>query len=205
MGRGEEGKILTSDEVEELGIDAARSLALQSLTERPVIEGTLTVRVRSFVRRGRGDWEELTDGLQEITVSLDRPEPVEVARRSLPEGRYNAVRTIFGRVEAEVVRGLTVGGEPITGTIQVDLGPEGTLTLLSQGGPGGPGAGDRPPGAGNAEWHLAPAGGRRPARGPRRLPTGLPGASGPTPLRAPKRQNRPPRHRWSSSPPGGDL
>jgi len=145
-GVGEVEVVLSSDEVEELGIEMTRALALeangigawetvpsfQTSSERPVIEGTLTVRVRSFVRRGRDDWEELTDGLQEVTVSLDRPEPVEVARRSLPEGRYDAVRTIFGRVEAEVVRGLRVGEEPVTGTIQVDLGPEGTLTLLNR-------------------------------------------------------------------------
>lgn len=124
--------VLSSEEVADLGQEAARGLALAGFVQRPVIEGTLTVQVRSFARRGEGDWEELTDGLQEITVSLDQSEPVEIARRSLADGRYDAVRTDFSRVEAEVVRGLTVGGEPITGTVRVDLGPEGSLTLVER-------------------------------------------------------------------------
>lgn len=99
-------------------------------TEGEAIEGILTVWVRSFVRRGDQDWEELTDGFQQLTLSLQDPEPAEVARRSLPEGSYEAVRTVFTRVHAQVIRGLDVNGEPVTGLIRVDLGPEGTLTVV---------------------------------------------------------------------------
>jgi hypothetical protein len=81
-GFGEVEVVLTSDEVAELQ-EAARSMVLadaEATSHGSTVEGTLTVRVRSYARRGPGDFVELTNGVQEVTVSLSHPEPVEIAR-----------------------------------------------------------------------------------------------------------------------------
>jgi len=89
------------------------------------------VRVRSYARRGLDDFVELTDGVQEVTVSLSDPEPVELARRSIPAGSYDAVRTFFGRIEANIESGLVIEGIDIRGTVPVDLGSLGTFSVLT--------------------------------------------------------------------------
>ncbi len=139
-GFGEVEVVLTPHAVEKV-VDAVRRTAPEAQLVAPfssragpeadgdAIEGILIVWVRSFARRGPRDWEELTDGFQQLTLSLQDPEVAEVARRSLPEGGYEAVRTVFARVHAQVIRGLDVNGEPVTGLVRVELGPDGTLTV----------------------------------------------------------------------------
>jgi hypothetical protein len=132
-GFGEVEVVLTSDEVAELQ-EAARSMVLadaEATSHGSTVEGTLTVRVRSYARRGPGDFVELTDGVQEVTVSLSDPEPVEIARRPMPTGSYDAVRTFFGRIEANIESGLVIDGIPIIGTVPVDLSPTGTLSVVT--------------------------------------------------------------------------
>jgi hypothetical protein len=155
-GVGEVEVILAPDELTDL-VSNTPSLqaSVVSLAPGDSIEGTLRVHVRSFARRPGGTFEELTDGVQEITVSLGEPEPIEIARRELsagryeavrvslgePEpieiarrelsaGRYEAVRTFFGRIEVEVTSGLVVDGVPVDGTVIVDLDALGTLSVV---------------------------------------------------------------------------
>jgi hypothetical protein len=130
-GVGDVEVVLTSGEV--IDLSATVQSALVSGIARSTedgIQGTLTVRVRSFARRRDGEFEELTDGVQELTLSLQDPEPVEIARRALSAGRYEAVRTFFSRIEAEVTSGLVIDGVPVEGTIPVDLGALGTLSVV---------------------------------------------------------------------------
>lgn len=129
-GFGDVEVLVSSDEVEE--VQAATTAAILAELGVPAgsshtdpIVGTLTVRMRSFARRGIGDFVELTDGVQELTLSLDDPVSVEVARRSVPAGRYDAVRTFFGRIEAYIESGLVIDGVPIEGRVPVDLGGDG--------------------------------------------------------------------------------
>lgn len=135
-GFGDVEVVLSSDEVEDLQ-EAATGMVLAEVglpsttSHGSNIQGTLTVRVRSFARRGPGDFVELTDGVQEVTVSLSDPEPVEIARRSLPAGSYDAVRTFFGRIEADVTGGLIIDGDPVIGTVRVDLGEDGSLSVVT--------------------------------------------------------------------------
>jgi hypothetical protein len=127
---------LSSDEVAEVQAAASSILAFGSLDRggaslaTPIV-GTLTVRVRSFARRGVADFIELTDGAQDVTLSLSDPRPVEIARRALPAGRYDGVRTFFGRIEADIVSGLVIDGQEVTGRVLVDLGAGGALTVLT--------------------------------------------------------------------------
>lgn len=132
-GFGEVEVILTSDEVTELQ-EEARSIVLAdaaATSHGSTVEGTLTVRVRSYARRGLGDFVELTDGVQEVTVSLSDPQPVEIARRPLPAGSYDAVRTFFGRIEANIESGLVIDGVDIRGIVPVDLGSTGTFSVVT--------------------------------------------------------------------------
>jgi hypothetical protein len=132
-GFGDVEGVLASEEVADLGQEVAASILAeaQPTSHESGIQGTLTVRVRSFARRGIGDFVELTDGVQEIVLSLSDPQPVEIARRSMPAGSYDAVRTFFGRIEANIESGLVVDGQEITGVIPVQLGPDGTFSLVT--------------------------------------------------------------------------
>ena len=135
-GFGDMEVVLSSDEVAELQeVVSAMVLAdgahPAAISHGSAIEGTLTVRVRSFARRGIGDFVELTDGVQEVTVPLGDPEPVEIARRSMPAGSYDAIRTFFGRIEANVTGGLFIDGVEVTGTVRVDLGTDGALSVVT--------------------------------------------------------------------------
>lgn len=135
-GFGDVEVVLSSDEVEGLQEVATGMLLSEvglpsTISHGSNIQGTLTVRVRSFARRGLGDFIELTDGVQEVTVSLGDPEPVEIARRPMPAGSYDAIRTFFGRIEANVTGGLVIDGELITGTVRVDLGEDGALSVVT--------------------------------------------------------------------------
>ena len=98
-------------------------------TDSPRIEGTLTIRLQVFVVRQPSRVIEVMDGTQEVTLSLGDPQAVTIARRDLPAGPYHAVRTVFRRVEADVVRGLEFDGVPVTGRIPVELGPLDRLQI----------------------------------------------------------------------------
>lgn len=132
-GFGEVEVVLASEEVTDLAQEVTASILAEAepTSHASTIQGTLTVRVRSFARRGVGDFVELTDGVQEIVLSLSDPQPVEIARRNMPAGSYDAVRTFFGRIEANIESGLVVDGQEITGVIPVQLGPDGTFSLVT--------------------------------------------------------------------------
>lgn len=132
-GLGEVEVVLAPDELETLGA-SVQSLLASTVEAAPgdSIRGSLTVRVRSFARRPGGTFEELTDGPQDVVVSLVAPEPVEIARRQLSAGRYDGVRTFFSRIEVDVTDGLVVDGVPVQGTVTVDLGTGGALTVLDE-------------------------------------------------------------------------
>ena len=131
-GVGDVEVVLTSDEVVDLQTATLSLLESDPSRQTTVdqIRGTLSVTVRSHARRPNGEFEELTDGPQQVTVSLADPSPIEIVRREVPTGRYEAVRTIFGRIEANVESGLIVDGTPIDGVIPVDLGSLGTLSVV---------------------------------------------------------------------------
>lgn len=136
-GFGDAEVVMSSGEVEDPQGTAASAHLADGEGPLPTshlsgLSGTMTVRVRTYARSGAGDFVELTDGIQELTLPLDDPEPVGIASRSLPAGRYNAVRTVFEKVEADVLGGLVVGELPITGTVRVDLGDAGSLGVVTE-------------------------------------------------------------------------
>jgi hypothetical protein len=85
------------------------------------IEGTLTVGLQIFARRGTRE-VELTDGVQVLELPLDGSSSMIVSRKTLPSGSYRGERIVFSRIEADVEDGLEVGGEPFLGAVEVELG-----------------------------------------------------------------------------------
>jgi hypothetical protein len=133
-GFGDVQVLVSSDEVEDVQEQAASAIltelgAPSTTSYEESIVGTLSLSLRSFARRGVGDFVELTDGVQEVTLPLDDPAPVEVASRAMPAGRYDAVRTFFGHVEATIESGLVIDGQIIEGPVTVDLGEDGFSTV----------------------------------------------------------------------------
>jgi hypothetical protein len=62
-------------------------------------------------------------------MDLEAAEPIVLAHATLSAGRYRGVRTVFRRVEANIVRGLVVDGQPVTGIVRVQLGDGGLLVV----------------------------------------------------------------------------
>lgn len=94
------------------------------------IQGSLSVRVLLEVQDAEGTWFRLTEEPQEITVSLEGTSQPEIGRTVLSDGRYTAVRAAFGRVEADVTRGLDVDGSPIIGRVPVQIPGGGRLLVV---------------------------------------------------------------------------
>lgn len=107
--------------------------ALQSgppgAAQTDAIEGTLTLQVRSYVLTEDDTWVELTDGPTETTVDLQGVQQPRIAVRAVGAGRYRRVRSVFGRVTAQVERGLIVDGEPVVGEVRVRLGNGDVVTV----------------------------------------------------------------------------
>ena len=88
-----------------------------------LLEGTLTLRVQVFaLPRADATPIEVTDGVQQVVMPLSGGAPVLLARKSLAEGSYSVIRTVFLHVEALVEGGLVVNGVAIRGPVRVDLG-----------------------------------------------------------------------------------
>lgn len=130
-GFGEVEILVSSEATAEATSGAARAALSPpaAATSDDPIDGTLSVHVRVWIREAGGQWVEVTDGAREVTMPLSEPTPVLLATGDVRAGSYDAVRTTFGRVRAQVVRGLTVDGDTIVGEIPVELGPDGTLTI----------------------------------------------------------------------------
>jgi hypothetical protein len=93
------------------------------------LAGTLTLSIQVFVLHPPYRMVEVTDGPQMVVLDLESTEPMTLASATVPAGRYRGVRTVFRRVEANVVRGLVVDGQPVTGLVRVQLGSGGALVV----------------------------------------------------------------------------
>jgi len=108
----------------------AEERAREGATRRldPIV-GSLTLRARVEIRQRTGEWLEVTGGPQEVALSLDGSGTAIIARNTLPTGDYDRARVEFGRVEAEVIRGLRVNGDTISGKIPVERAGGGRILL----------------------------------------------------------------------------
>jgi len=93
------------------------------------LQGTLTVNLQVFVRRGDREFE-VTSGTGEVTLPLSGGAPLLFVEGRLPAGSYDGGRVIFHRIRANVMGGLQVGDEPWEGEVEVNLGAGQRLDLV---------------------------------------------------------------------------
>lgn len=102
-------------------------IARQSAAEA---EGLLIAELQAYLRSdATEEWVEITDGPRDLTIDLEGRTERRAGVRFVTAGRYSRFRVVFHRVEADVTGGLIVDGLPILGTVTVDLGAQGTLTV----------------------------------------------------------------------------
>ena len=95
------------------------------------IEGEIEADFLLFLDRLDGPSIQLTD--QEIQVELDvgGMQEATVVQRTIPSGRYSALRVVFSEIEVEIDAGLVIDGRPITGLVSVDVEIEGLTVVRS--------------------------------------------------------------------------
>jgi len=92
-------------------------------------EGEIEADFLLFLERPDGSLLRLTD--QEVQVDLDIRGEQEVSAvvRTVPAERYTALRVVFSEIEVEIDEGLVIDGQPLTGSVSVDVELEG-LTVV---------------------------------------------------------------------------
>jgi hypothetical protein len=92
-------------------------------------EGLLTAQMRVYLQSdATGQWTEVTEGIRDLTLDLRGHTERRVGIKFVESGRYTRFRVVFSRVQAVVIGGLVVGGVPISGEVNVDLGAQSSLT-----------------------------------------------------------------------------
>jgi hypothetical protein len=92
-------------------------------------EGIVSAQLRVYLLSDEsGQWAEVTEGVRDLTLDLRGTER-RVGIKFLSSGRYSRFRAVFSRVQAVIVGGLVVGGTPINGEVNVDLGAQSSLTV----------------------------------------------------------------------------
>lgn len=84
-------------------------------------EGELEADFFIYLESGTGERVTLTDEPVRVQVDLEGTREQQASLRSIPSGDYASMRLVFINVDVEVDAGLTVGGQVITGEIDVEL------------------------------------------------------------------------------------
>ncbi|MDH3270205.1 MAG: hypothetical protein OEN56_02660 [Gemmatimonadota bacterium] len=84
-------------------------------------EGEVEAEFSLFLVAGDGDLVPLTNGDIRVRVDLEGVEEPQIASRSVTATTYTGLRMVFTEIEAEVDAGLIIGGEPVTGPIDVEI------------------------------------------------------------------------------------
>jgi hypothetical protein len=84
-------------------------------------EGQLEAEMLLFLVAEGGELIPLSDDEVEVSVDLEGVEQDETLPRELAAGRYTGLRIVFLQIEVQVDAGLIIGGEPITGPIDIEL------------------------------------------------------------------------------------
>jgi len=84
-------------------------------------EGQLEAEMLLFLVAEGGALIPLSDDEVEVSVDLEGVEQDETLPRELAAGRYTGLRIVFLQIEVQVDAGLIIGGEPITGPIDIEL------------------------------------------------------------------------------------
>lgn len=90
-------------------------------------EGEVEAELAVFLVAESGALVPITDGEVRVRVDLQGVEEPEIGAQRVAAATYTDLRIVFREIEAEVDAGLIIGGEPVTGPIDVEI--EGILTI----------------------------------------------------------------------------
>jgi len=104
-------------------------IATDSADVQSSLQGTLSLNLQVFVRRGDREFE-VTSGSGEVTLPLSGGAPIPFVEGRVPAGSYDGGRVVFHRIRANVTGGLQVDDEPWEGEVEVNLGAGQQLDLV---------------------------------------------------------------------------
>ena len=92
--------------------------------------GRIEIEARVYLQAATGEWVEVTEGVARQSVDASGGDGVRVlASGSVEASSYARVRVEFERVTTQVDGQLTVAAGALTGTVRVDGGSDGRVTL----------------------------------------------------------------------------
>ena len=84
-------------------------------------EGQLEAEMRLFLISEGGARVSLSDDELEVRVDLQGVEQDETLPQEVPADSYDRLQIVFLQIEAQVDAGLVIGGDTITGPIDIDI------------------------------------------------------------------------------------
>lgn len=91
-------------------------------------EGQIEADLSVFLVAADGDLVPMTDGQVRVRVDLQGVEEPEIASRSVTATTYTHLRMVFTEIDVEVDAGLIINGEPVVGSIDVEI-DDASLTV----------------------------------------------------------------------------
>jgi hypothetical protein len=83
--------------------------------------GQVELAFRLYLVAESGDTVRLGGGDLEASLDVEGQDEPQVAQALVPAGRYKALEVVFKEVSVEVEGGLVVGGQTITGPVDVEI------------------------------------------------------------------------------------
>lgn len=133
-GFGEAGVVVSGDAPETLGQAASTegppAAVMGSALPAPLQaddgddidpEGQLDVTFEIFLRRADGSEIALSDDELQAELDLSGDIEADVVRATLPADAYPELRILFREIEVQVDQGVIIGGQEITGPVDVDI------------------------------------------------------------------------------------
>lgn len=99
--------------------ETARTTRAAAEGDRP--EGQLDAEMLLYLVSDGGTLVSLSDDVVEVQVDLEGVEQDETLPKVVPADSYSSLRVVFLEIEVRVDAGLVIGGDTITGPIEIDM------------------------------------------------------------------------------------
>jgi hypothetical protein len=130
-GFGEAVVVVSGDSPEALtasGSQGSPGLVLPAVVDAPARaegddspEGQIEAELLLYLRSEAGAEVALTDDVLELSVDLAGVEQDETLPKEIPTDVYTELRIVFLEIDVQVQAGLVIGGDTITGPIDIEL------------------------------------------------------------------------------------
>jgi hypothetical protein len=92
-------------------------------------DGEIEADFLLFLDRADGSSLQLTEEEVQIRLDIRGEEEASAVVRTVPAERYTALRVVFSEIEVEIDAGLVIDGQPLTGSVSVDVELEGITVV----------------------------------------------------------------------------